>query len=52
MRGIGDLNGRAGRSELRQRLVGDDLHQDVDLHLVVRIDAQLAALNRVLRRFR
>ena len=46
-RGVPDFDGHAGIGQLADVLVGDRGHQDVDLHLVVRVDAQAAALHRV-----
>jgi hypothetical protein len=52
VRRVADLDRDTGVGQLAQGLVGDRAHQDVDLHLVVRVDAQTAALDRVAHRLR
>ena len=51
-RRVADFDRDAGRGELRDRLVGDRAHQDVDLDLVVAVDAQAPRPQRVAHRGR
>ena len=47
-RSVADFDDRSGVGELPDRLVGHRVQQDVDLDVVVRAEAQPAALNGVL----
>ena len=49
---VADLDRHAGVGELLHRLVGHRGQQDVDLHVVVRVDAEAAAAHRILHRLR